>query len=96
MEVDSCYRCQNNSSFIKKCDWNITETNKILGEPNHSNGAENCVEMYRSESHNGRWNDARCEDPKPYYCSKPQDPDITVGSEINSNRNCKSGWLQVR
>ena len=67
----------------------------MLGEPNHSNGAENCVEMIHTETLNGRWNDANCDDTKPYYCSKQQDPSIKVGNELNNNKKCKKGWMQV-
>ena len=43
----------------------------------------------------GRWNDNNCDNIMPFFCRKQQSPGIALGQEINSNRKCKSGWLEV-
>ena len=67
----------------------------FLGEPSHSEGQENCVEMYRADRLSGRWNDNDCDVIAPYMCSKAQDPNIKPGSEVNKNNKCPDGWMQV-
>ena len=52
--------------------------------------------MYKSGDAIGRWNDNNCQSIKSYYCGKNQDPSIQDGQEINANRDCPSGWNQVR
>jgi len=70
------------------------------GEPNKSevddeNNREECVEMCKGGNQDlGRWNDNNCDNIMPFFCRKQQSPGIALGQEINSNRKCKSGWLE--
>lgn len=52
--------------------------------------------MYKGGNQDlGRWNDNNCGNIMPFFCRKQQSPGIALGQEINSNRKCKSGWLEV-
>ena len=80
-----------------------TQSNDLLsyhsdvfpGEPNVADGAEHCVEIYRTEAITGRWNDNQCGVSVPYICSKRRDPKNPDGQEINNNLKCPPGWMQV-
>lgn len=51
--------------------------------------------MYKGNADLGRWNDNNCYVTKPFMCMKNQDPQIPIGNEINSNRNCGGDWSEV-
>ena len=46
-------------------------SNWNAGEPNDSNGNEDCMSMYVST---GKWNDDKCTDAKPFLCKPAKSP----------------------
>ncbi|XP_046543030.1 C-type lectin-like [Haliotis rubra] len=55
-------------------DKKVTFTDWARGEPNNSNGGENCVQLDRSHSY--QWNDALCHNRNHFICELRKGPVI--------------------
>lgn len=69
------------------------------GQPDKSNGAESCVEIfgdieYKRPSWRGLWNDDRCDGSRPYICKKYAQgftpPPVTTQAPVIGG--CQPGW----
>lgn len=54
------------------------------------------MEAYHREDITGRWNDNNCAREIGYVCQKPKDSSLSDGKQINNNKKCPFGWMQVR
>jgi len=74
-------------------EWHYTDNTTAYytpwanGEPNNANGNEYCGAVSRWH---GKWNDANCEDVKPFVCSMWKDP--TLDGRPENRYNCPAGY----